>query len=121
MRVRSYEGRARCRQAGCRLRYQLRLLSRMAVLPAGFHNAELYEGLRDSCGPLVALLQDEEEKTRANAAGALGNLVRNSSLLCRPLIQAGALQARSPASHQSILRQCRPLLKLLVDTASLSH
>lgn len=29
----------------------------------------------------VALLHDEEEKTRANAAGALGNLVRNSPLL----------------------------------------
>ena len=77
---------------------------RIAVSPAGFHNAELYEGLRDSCGPLVALLADEEEKTRANAAGALGNLVRNSSLLCRPLIQAGALQARLCLSHQSVLR-----------------
>lgn len=59
---------------------------------AGFHNSSLYEALRASIGPLVALLRDEEDKTRANAAGALGNLVRNSGLLCRPLIEARALQ-----------------------------
>lgn len=59
---------------------------------AGFHNSSLYEALQASIGPLVALLGDEEDKTRANAAGALGNLVRNSGLLCRPLIEAGALQ-----------------------------
>ena len=59
---------------------------------AGFHNSSLYEALRASIGPLVALLGDEEDKTRANAAGALGNLVRNSGLLCRPLIEASALQ-----------------------------
>ena len=59
---------------------------------AGFHNSSLYEALRASIGPLVALLRDEEDKTRANAAGALGNLVRNSGLLCRPLIDARALQ-----------------------------
>ena len=35
-----------------------------------------YEALRPSIAPLVALLTDEEDKTRANAAGALGNLVR---------------------------------------------
>ena len=43
-------------------------------------------------GPLVALLGDEEDKTRANAAGALGNLVRNSGLLCATLLRAGCLQ-----------------------------
>eukprot|EP00873_Tetraselmis_striata_P020056 jgi/Tetstr1/440320/TSEL_028657.t1 len=64
-----------------------------AIGNAGFHNAGLYEPLRASIPPLVALLKDEEDKTRANAAGALGNLVRNSGLLCRELIQADALQA----------------------------
>ena len=55
---------------------------------AGFHNASLYEALRPSIGPLVGLLRGEEEdKTRANAAGALGNLVRNSSQLCGELIR----------------------------------
>ena len=62
---------------------------------AGFHNSSLYEALRVSIGPLVALLRDEEDKTRANAAGALGNLVRNSGLLCQPLIEAHALQVFS--------------------------
>lgn len=61
--------------------------------PAGFHNASLYEALRPAIGPLVLLLQDPEEKTRANAAGALGNLVRNSNALCGDLVRAGALKA----------------------------
>ena len=43
--------------------------------------------------PLVALLRDEEDRTRANAAGALGNLVRNSGQLCRDIVGAGALAA----------------------------
>ncbi len=68
---------------------------------AGFHNSSLYEALRASIGPLVALLQDEEDKTRANAAGALGNLVRNSGLLCRPLIDADALQV-----YTTLLSSC---------------
>ena len=55
--------------------------------PPGFHNATLYEALRPSVAPLVALLRDDEDKTRANAAGALGNLVRNSSQLCSELIK----------------------------------
>lgn len=38
-------------------------------------------------GPLVVLLRDDEEKTRANAAGALGNLVRNSGQLCGEIIK----------------------------------
>ena len=42
--------------------------------------------------PLVALLRDEEDRTRANAAGALGNLVRNSGQLCGDITRAGALQ-----------------------------
>ncbi|KAJ9526297.1 hypothetical protein QJQ45_009792 [Haematococcus lacustris] len=61
---------------------------------AGFHNATLYEALRPAIGPLVGLLRSsEEDKTRANAAGALGNLVRNSAALCGELIRAGALHA----------------------------
>ncbi len=52
-------------------------------------HCSLYEALRPAVGPLVALLSDEEDKTRANAAGALGNLVRNSSQLCGELVQVG--------------------------------
>ena len=61
---------------------------------AGFHNGVLYESLASAVGPLVALLTDEEDKTRANAAGALGNLVRNSGQLCGSLLAAGALPVR---------------------------
>jgi len=39
----------------------------------------------------VTLLKDPEEKTRANAAGALGNFVRNSNTLCTDLIKHKAL------------------------------
>ncbi|OMJ73953.1 hypothetical protein SteCoe_27264 [Stentor coeruleus] len=63
-----------------------------AVGNAGFHNAKLYEDLRPCVKLLVDLLNDSEEKTRANAAGALGNFVRNSELLCQDLIRHGALR-----------------------------
>lgn len=49
---------------------------------AGFHSDVLYPALSPAVAPLVTLLRDEDEKTRANAAGALGNLVRNSPRLC---------------------------------------
>lgn len=62
-----------------------------AVGNAGFHNDVLYEHLRPCVPLLVDLLKDQEEKTRANAAGALGNFVRNSNALCRDLIQFQAL------------------------------
>jgi fused-like protein len=62
-----------------------------AIGNAGFHSAALYEALRPAVGPLVALLGAEEEKTRANAAGALGNLVRNGAMLCGELLQVGGV------------------------------
>lgn len=64
-----------------------------AIGNAGFHNSSLYPALQPAVAPLVALLHDDEDRTRANAAGALGNLVRNSSMLCRDIMHAGALQA----------------------------
>jgi fused len=63
-----------------------------AVGNAGFHNDLLYEHLRPCVILLVDLLKDQEEKTRANAAGALGNFVRNSATLCKDLIKHGALK-----------------------------
>lgn len=63
-----------------------------AVGNAGFHNDILYEHLKPCVPLLVELLRDQEEKTRANAAGALGNFVRNSNALCRDLIKHGALK-----------------------------
>ena len=64
-----------------------------AIGNAGFHGDRLYAHLAEAAAPLTALLRDEEEKTRANAAAALGNLVRNSDALCSDLIRAGALEA----------------------------
>ena len=63
-----------------------------AVGNAGFHNDVLYEHLKPCVPLLVELLRDAEEKTRANAAGALGNFVRNSNALCKDLIKHGALK-----------------------------
>lgn len=63
-----------------------------AIGNAGFHNPTLYDALRPAVGPLVKLLSDDEEKTRANAAGALGNLVRNSGQLCSEIIKVRCRQ-----------------------------
>merc|ERR1711918_336887 len=55
---------------------------------------ELYHLLAPSIPLLVnALLRDEDAKTRANAAGALGNLVRNSDTMCDALVKHGAVLA----------------------------
>lgn len=71
-----------------------RKFSCFAVGNAAFHSPRLYMELRRSIPLLVDLLQsDEEHKTRANAAGALGNLVRNSDELCPALVEAGAPDA----------------------------
>lgn len=59
---------------------------------AAFHTSALYPLLDASITPLVAALSHVDEKTRANAAGALGNLVRNGNQLCGPLVQSGAIQ-----------------------------
>eukprot|EP01059_Diplonema_ambulator_P005285 TRINITY_DN15032_c0_g1_i3.p1 TRINITY_DN15032_c0_g1~~TRINITY_DN15032_c0_g1_i3.p1 ORF type:complete len:990 (+),score=312.20 TRINITY_DN15032_c0_g1_i3:300-3269(+) len=64
-----------------------------AVGNAGFHNDALYNELRSSVPALIMLLSDAEEKTRANASGALGNLLRNSGALAQDLIREGAIQA----------------------------
>ena len=74
-----------------------------AVGNAAFHSDALYARLAPAVAPLVAALDDPEEKTRANAAGALGNLVRNSGALAADLARRGGvgalldLAARDPA------------------------
>ena len=59
---------------------------------AAFHNDKLYVVLRPSIPYVIKLLRDNEERTRANASGALGNFARNSPYLIHDLISAGALQ-----------------------------
>ncbi|KAF6164163.1 hypothetical protein GIB67_010133 [Kingdonia uniflora] len=65
-----------------------------AIGNAAYHNDLLYEELRRSI-PLLAnvLVAAEDDKTKANAAGALSNLVRNSNRLCEDIVTKGAMQA----------------------------
>jgi fused-like protein len=62
-----------------------------AVGNASYHDSSLYPYLRRVIPDLVYALSAEEVKTRINAAGALGNLVRNSEELCGELIVSDAL------------------------------
>ncbi|ONK63237.1 uncharacterized protein A4U43_C07F12800 [Asparagus officinalis] len=65
-----------------------------AIGNAAYHNDVLYEQLRRSIPYLTERLHSaEEDKTKANAAGALSNLVRNSDVLCEDIISHGAMQA----------------------------
>ena len=57
-----------------------------------FHSALLYAPLTRSISVLVKLLKDKDEKTRANAAGALGNLVRNSHILVSEMVNMKAVE-----------------------------
>ncbi|XP_077216571.1 kinase family with ARM repeat domain-containing protein isoform X2 [Tasmannia lanceolata] len=77
-----------------------------AVGNAAYHNDLLYEELRRSIPQLATLLVSaEEDKTKANAAGALSNLVRNSNKLCNDIIERGAMEA---------------LLKLVADYSNIA-
>ncbi len=64
-----------------------------AIGNAGFHSDYLYDDLRPAVRTLVRLLRDEEDRTVANAAGALGNLVRNSGELVPEMLACGAVEA----------------------------
>lgn len=55
---------------------------------AAFHSRELYSLLSVCIDPLSVALKDSDEKTRANAAGAIGNLIRNGSELCDAMVKA---------------------------------
>ena len=67
---------------------------------AAFHSAALYADLAPAVAPLVAALRgDDDEKTRANAAGALGNLARNGGQLARHLVDHGAPNALLKAAR----------------------
>ncbi len=64
-----------------------------AIGNAGFHSDALYGKLEPAVPVLVGLLQDPEDRTRANAAGALGNLARNSNKLIPTMLKSGAVEA----------------------------
>lgn len=64
-----------------------------AIGNAGFHSNFLYKDLTPAVQVLIKLLNDDEDRTQANASGALGNLVRNSSELVPEMMQYGAIEA----------------------------
>lgn len=71
-----------------------RKFATFAIGNAAFHTDELYGPLTAAVDPLMHLLDaSEEAKTRSNACAALGNLVRNSSVLCSLMVSSGALDA----------------------------
>ena len=108
-----------------------RKFAAFAIGNAAFHSSALYGVLEDAVAPLARLLaapaealgplaaaarpgseaEAEEDKTRANAAGALGNLVRNGGALAPLLASSGALQAlvsaaMPPASRPASASAC---------------
>jgi fused-like protein len=72
--------------AGCRK------FGSFAIGNIAFHSHVLYGELASGIPALIGLLADDDEKTRANAAGALGNLVRNSTSLVADMIKFGAVE-----------------------------
>lgn len=72
---------------------QVRKMACFAIGNAAFHSARLYEELSDSIPYLTKNLADNDDKTRANAAGAVGNLARNGDGLIPELIRRGAITA----------------------------
>jgi hypothetical protein len=52
-----------------------------AVGNLGFHSDQFYNAISRAIGPLLSIMEGSSFKARANAAGALGNLGRNSALL----------------------------------------
>lgn len=62
----------------------------IALGNAGFHDGKLYSQLKMAIPTLVALLKDPDEKTRSNAAAALGNFARNSDELDQDFVSSGA-------------------------------
>ncbi|CAI5747515.1 unnamed protein product [Peronospora destructor] len=56
-----------------------------AIGNAAFHSGDLYDALRPAIPVLVQNLHNDDDKTRSNAGGALGNFVRNSDVLCKDL------------------------------------
>lgn len=77
----------------------------MQIGNAAYHNDTLYGELRRSIPQLGnLLLSTEEDKTKSNAAGALSNLIRNSSELCEDIVSKGAMQV--PSCHTYKILKC---------------
>ena len=64
-----------------------------AIGNAAFLNDSLYESFRPIIPRMVELLKDQEDNTRANSAGALGNFVRCGDQLAGDLVKNKAHEA----------------------------
>ncbi|XP_062155569.1 serine/threonine-protein kinase TIO isoform X4 [Alnus glutinosa] len=92
-----------------------------AIGNAAYHSDTLYEELRRSIPQLAnLLLSAEEDKTKANAAGALSNLVRNSNKLCEDLVSKGAMQNLTTWMTIGVGREANGLFYLLDNPDMLS-
>jgi hypothetical protein len=64
----------------------------LTVGNAAFHSSDLYPLLADCVEPLCSALRDTDDKTRANVAGAIGNLIRNGAQLCPLMVEQGVVE-----------------------------
>eukprot|EP00466_Bigelowiella_natans_P014977 jgi/Bigna1/126266/aug1.2_g974 len=72
----------------------VRTFAVVAIGNLGFHGADLYKDLEEAVGVLEENLHDKPSaKMRANAAGALGNLVRNGGHLVKMLVEKGVVES----------------------------
>lgn len=81
---------------------------------AAFHSRELYPVLQSCLRSLVTTLSDGDEKTRANAAGAIGNLVRNSGELSETIASLGIISVmmKMVVQDPDITTQVRRIMSL---------
>ena len=80
-----------------------------AVGNAAFHSDALYAALVPSVPLLKTALLDADDKTRANAAGAIGNLCRNSGAV------SGVLSAHAVVHELIVMAMRDPAVTCQVD------
>jgi fused-like protein len=83
-----------------------------AIGNAAFMNDKLYEHFRPIIPKMVELLQDPEDNTRANSAGALGNFVRCGDSLCNDIILNRAHEALLSLAETEEIPAQIPIIKV---------
>jgi fused-like protein len=83
-----------------------------AIGNAAFMNDKLYENFRPIIPKMVELLQDPEDNTRANSAGALGNFVRCGDSLCVDILNNGAHEALLGLAETEDVKTQAPIIKV---------
>lgn len=83
-----------------------------AIGNAAFLNDKLYENFRPIIPKMVELLQDTEDNTRANSAGALGNFVRCGDSLCGDIITYKAHEALLRLAESEDAPNQTPIIKV---------